>query len=440
LEKLEQENKFLRELLITKNSGNSSKPPSTNIAPPAKRTSSLRKPTGKKPGGQLGHKGNNLEIVPCPDVIEKRTVDHCNACGLNLSDIPEVLVGKRQLIDIPPIKLVTTEQQVYKRTCRCGYTSSGSFSNNANAPVGYGENIESLVAYFHARHYLPVRRMKELFNDVFNTPISTGGICQLINRFANKTTPVYNLIKEKLMNSDLVGSDETGCKVNGKLHWFWTWQSPLLTYITHSPNRGYSTIEKHFPDGFPHSTLTHDAWKPHLNTNAKAHQLCIAHLNRELIYLIELHTEDHWAKDFLSLLQRSLKLKYQLVDNENASSDQLYERDQIINTFNDLLEKPPEKTHKKTYTFFKRMVKNEKHIFTFLYDKAVNPDNNASERAIRNIKVKQKMSGQFKAEESAMNFAKIRSIIDTTIKSGQDVLNAMKIIAENNCYDLKHSE
>lgn len=370
-------------------------------------------------------------MVAHPDVTEKRTVDYCNACGLDLCGRPEVLVGKRQLIDLPPIKLITTEQQVYKRTCSCGHTSEGSFSNNANAPVGYGENIEALVAYFHARHYLPVGRMKEVFNDVFNATISTGGICQLINRFASKTTPVYNLIKEKLMDSYQVGSDETGCKVNGELHWFWTWQSPCLTYIAHSSNRGYLTIDKHFPDGFPQSTLVHDAWRPHLKTMAKAHQLCTAHLTRELNYLMETYKEDHWAKDFSSLLQRSLKLKYQLNDTHRTSSGQIYERGQIMDAFNGLLQKPPDKAHKKTYTFFKRMLKNQEHIFTFLFDPSVPPDNNASERAIRNIKVKQKVSGQFKAQQSAMNFAKIRSLIDTTIKNGKDVLDALKIIAVN---------
>ena len=381
LDELEKENEFLRGLLISKNSQNSSKPPSTEIVSP-KRTSSLRKSTGKKPGGQLGHKGNNLEIVACPDVIEKRTVDFCNACGSNLGDAPEIFVAKRQLIDIPPIKLITTEQQVYKRTCSCGHTSEGAFSNNANAPVGYGENIESLVAYFHARHYLPIDRMREMFNDVFNAPISSGGICQLINRFASKTTPVYDLIKEKLMSSDHVGSDETGCKVNGKLHWFWTWQSPKLTYITHSSNRGYSTIENIFPDGFPNATLVHDAWKPHLKTNAKAHQLCTAHLLRELNYLIERYKDDHWAKGFSELLQQSLKLKHQFDCVEVGAGNQLYqERDQITQSFKELLEKPPDKNHKKTYTFFKRMLKNEAHIFTFLYERSVCPDNNAHRKS-----------------------------------------------------------
>lgn len=425
LEELEKENNFLRSLLVPKNSQNSSVPPSTEISKP-KRTSSLRKPTGRKPGGQPGHEGNGLKIVAVPDVIEKHIPNCCTCCGLALTDIP-VLTGKRQLIDIPKITFVTTEQQTYKRRCTCGHTSQGIFSGNANAPVGYGENLETLVAYLHARHYLPVGRMKEMLTDVFGLSLSSGGICHLINRFAEKATPAYDLIKERLPYSGHVGSDETGCRVDGKLRWFWTWQSKELTYITYSPNRGQKTIQDNFPNGFPNSTLVHDAWKPHLNTPAKAHQLCTAHLARELNYLVELYKDERWTKEFLSLIQEALKLK-PVIGIENTSS----ERDRIMEKFTALLAKPPDKANKKSYAFFKRMVKNREHIFPFLFDPTVPSDNNASERAIRNIKVKQKVSGQFKAEKAAMNFAKIRSVIDTTLKNSQNVLEALKLIALNN--------
>lgn len=412
-------------MLIEKNSQNSSIPPSTEIIPP-KRTKSLRKSTGRKSGGQLGHKGHNLKMVSTPDIIVKHKPDFCSGCGSNLSNTPSELVGKRQLIDIADIKFVTTEQQVYSRVCTCGQTNQGCFSQNANGPIGYGEKIESFVAYFHARHYLPVDRMREVFNDIFGLSLSTGGICHLLNRFAKKSAPVYELIKQKLTESNQVGSDETGCKINGDLQWFWTWQSPSLTYITHSANRGGDTISSHFPKGFPKSILVHDAWKPHLNTTAKKHQLCTAHLIRELNYLMELYKDDSWAKDFSRLLDQSLRLKYEMQEDDYKENK---ERDQIISTFKKMLLEPPEAEHKKAYTFYKRIVKNEEYIFTFLYESSVPPDNNASERAIRNIKVKQKISGQFKASQGAMNFAIIRSVIDTTLKNTQNVLDALKTIA-----------
>lgn len=424
---LEAKNRSLREQLVTRNSGNSSKPPSTEIAPP-KRTKSLRKVTGRRPGGQPGHEGNNLKMVAGPDVIDKRIPSYCNACGSDLSGTPEAFKGKRQLIDIPPIVPVVTEQQIYARTCACGHTTQGEYSNNANAQVGYGENIEAMVAYFHARQYLPVDRMKEMFSDLFGSSISTGGISHLLNRFAQKATPIHDLIREKLQRSPFVGSDETGCRVNGKLNWFWVWQDPKLTYIAHSSSRGKKAVEDNFPHGFPNAILASDAWAAQLSTLAKGHQLCAAHMLRELNYLMEMYSKDRWSRHFSGLLHRALKLRYTMEQHNNQCPEK--DRAEIMGRFNELLSEPPGPEHRKTFTFYKRMVKYQDHVFVFLQDLLVSADNNSSERAIRNIKVKQKVSGQFKAEHAAMNFAKIRSVIDTTIKNSQNVLESLRLIAQ----------
>ncbi len=100
-------------------------------------------------------------------------------------------------------------------------------------------------------------------------------------------------------------------------------------------------------------------------------------------------------------------------------------RTKIIQTLENLLNDPPDKKNKKLYTFYKRMCRERQDLFTFLFIKEVPPDNNASERAIRNVKVKQKISGQFKTEQAAQNFAKIRSVIDTVIKNGINVLDSL---------------
>ena len=76
------------------------------------------------------------------------------------------------------------------------------------------------------------------------------------------------------------------------------------------------------------------------------------------------------------------------------------------------------------------MGKERQNLFTFLFIEGVPPDNNGSERAVRTIKVKQKISGQFKVERAAQNFAQIRSVIDTTIKNGLNVLETMSLIAK----------
>lgn len=427
---LKKENAFLKERLAKyenpKNSRNSSIPPSRDENRP-KTNQSLRSPSGKNVGGQPGREGRTLEMTATPDKIIKLEPDYCTSCGASLQDKIATQEQSRQVVDIPSIKAIYTQYETFSKVCNCGCQNSADFPQGVTTPISYGENIESLVAYFHARQYIPFARMKETFNDVFGVPISEGGIHCLLQRFAQKTTPIYQMIKQRVENSKVIGTDETGIKVNGNKHWFWTWQTHNLTYITHSNNRGSDTINREFPQGFPQSTLVHDGWKAQLKTVSKNHQSCLAHLQRTLNYLKERYPENIWTEKFIKLLYESLELKKKW---DVQSKELLIERAVIIQRMEHLLDNPPQQQHKELYTFYKRMCKERQHLFTFLFIDQVPPDNNASERAIRNVKVKQKISGQFKTEQTALNFAKIRSVIDTTIKNGLNILEALTIVAK----------
>ena len=414
-----------------KNSNNSSIPPSRDENRP-KRTNSLRVKTGKKPGGQLGHKGHTLKMTKIPDQIIELKSDYCQCCGEPLSGMPTIKEEARQILDIPPINAVFKEYRSFSTICKCGHKSTPEFPQGVNSPISYGQHIEGLIGYFHTRQYMPFARMQEMFNSVFNINISEGGIHYLLNRFAKKVEPIYEIIRQRVQASKVIGTDETGAKVNGERHWFWTWQTPLLTFIAHSDNRATDTITKYFPIGFPESTLVHDAWRPQINTSAKFHQSCLSHLQRNIKYINELYSKNKWGNKFLKLLYDSLNLKRKMEHKDYFENNN--ERDKIIDRFENLLLKPPNKKHKELYTFYKRMIRDKKHLFTFLFIPEVPPDNNASERAIRNIKVKQKVSGQFKIVQAAQNFAKIRSIIDTTIKNGLNVLDALSLIST---FDIK---
>ena len=427
---LKKEVAFLRERLAKyenpKNSRNSSIPPSKDENRP-KKNQSLRLPSGKKPGGQKGRKGKTLEMTASPDTIIELVSDYCRVCGTSLQDRPAVKGKSRQIVDIPPIKAVYTEYRSFIKVCNCGCQNIADFPTGVNAPVSYGENIEALVAYFHARQYLPFARLKETLNDAFGVPISEGGVHCLLRRFAQKNTPIYQMIKQRVQDSKVVGTDETGVKVNASKHWFWTWQTPLFTYIAHSNNRGSQTINREFPNGFLKSTLLHDGWRAQIKTVSKHHQTCLPHLQRILNYLNQLHPKQAWGINFIKLLYDSEKLKKDL---EFQNEQYKIGRALIIQRFDYLLNNPPNQKHKELYTFYKRMLRENRHIFTFLFIEDVPSDNNASERAIRNVKVKQKISGQFKVEQAAQNFAEIRSVIDTTIKNGLNVLKALVIIAK----------
>ena len=230
------------------------------------------------------------------------------------------------------------------------------------------------------------------------------------------------------MNSQVIGTDETGMKVNGKKHWFWTWQNKRTTFITAYTNRGTSTIDEHLNGISQDTILFHDCWKAHFQTLVKKHQLCTAHLERETKYLEERY-KVAWPVRFRVMLMEARKLKKQFTPVDYYYPN--YARSNLERELNNLLSEPLDPKHKEMITFQKRIVKYHDYVFTFLYHPDVPPDNNGSERAIRNVKVKQKISGQFKIFTAAENFAILRSIIDTAIKNEQNVLQVLSVIADH---------
>ena len=410
-----------------KNSNNSSIPPSKDENRPL-RNQSLREKSGKKVGGQPGHDGKTLECSSVIDTIIEHMPQFCNCCGKNLHDVVEILIETRQFIDIPVIKPECIEHRVYRKICTCGHNTQSNFPSNVTAKVQYGPNVESLTGYLHARQYLPYQRMKEFFTDVMNLPVSVGGINNILKRLTQKALPHYEQIKGRINKSIFVGTDETGVRVNGKKDWIWTWQNDVLTFITHSGNRGFKTIKDNFADGLPNTILLHDRFACHFNCEAMHHQICMSHLLRDLQYIVELYPNSQWAAEMKTLITQALELKKQLTVNEYYGISP--EREMLQEKLLILLQTTLEQEHKKAKTLQKSLIKHQQYILYFLYHPKVPPDNNGSERAIRNIKVKQKISGQFKSDEGADGFAILRSVIDTTIKSGQNVLNALSLIAK----------
>lgn len=413
------------ELTHRKNSRNSSVSPSNDQNRPLK-TKSLRVNQGKKVGGQPGHEGSTLEMVKNPEIVIEHKPDFCNQCGEDLSHEPATFIQRRQVVDIPPIIPEFIEHRIFERLCPCGHHTKATFPNNVNSPISYGANIQATAAYLHTRQYLPFERMSEFFSDVCNLEISQGTLCSLLKRFAQKAQPAYELIAQKIENATVVGGDETGAKVNGKKGWFWAFQNKAVTYITFSNNRGTATINENFPNGFLRAILVHDCWRSYFQINCKTHQVCIPHLLRELLFFEERY-QSQWAINLKELLFEALELKRNLTPNQYHNP--ILQRDKIVERLSDLLLISVPKNRKDLCAFHKRIHKYKEYVFTFLFHQEVPPDNNASERAIRNVKVKQKVSGQFKTQDGAQFYAIIRSVTDTCIKNGQNVLQAFKTIA-----------
>jgi len=419
-------------LKTPKNSGNSSLPPSQDMF--RLKNQSLREKSNKKPGGQPGHKGETLLMSSDPDkVIEHKPEGICPRCGKIHPEESYELIGKRQVIDIPVIKSSIVEHQVFQSVCSCGFVTAGDYPSGVTAPVQYGNNLIALTAYLSSRQYVPYNRLSELINCITNISMSEGTIYNLLDKAANMVLPIYEGIKEEISKAITIGGDETGVKVKKNKFWAWTWQTMLATYITISSNRGFATVKQTFPDGFPHSTLVSDAWGAQLKTPAKRHQLCLAHLFRELNFFQETY-HINWVTDMKDVLSRAITLKNSMTPVEY---DQPFkERSDLLNEFDQLINQELPAKYSKIFAFQKRLKKRKLQVFNFLFYPDIPYHNNSSERAIRNLKVKQKVSGGFRSDRGAEIFAILRSVVDTIIKKGgnpsESIRFAINVAASKN--------
>jgi len=420
LDKVSKLEKIIENLKIKKDSHNSSIPPSKEII---KRNQSLRQKSDKKRGGQIGHDGHSLKTTDNPDQIIMLEPNFCNICGNNLESISSNFASRRQIIEIPPIKPIYIEYQSMSKLCPCGHLQVANFPENITNHIQYGASVQAVITYESTRQYMPFKRLSEKMASIFNIPISAGTIRNILHNMAQKAKPIYKNLQERIEKSIVVGGDESGVDVSGKNWWAWVFQNRFITFIAILSTRGMSAINELFKNGFANAILVSDRWRAQLNTFAKGHQLCMAHLLRDLNYLIELE-KTIWANKIKELLLQAIDLKKKLTvfNNSNPEVKHIEQTMDLLLAEELIKEKTP-----KTLVFQRALIKNRDYLFPFLYYDYVPPDNNGSERAVRNIKVKQKISGQFNGGQE--DFAILRSVIDTVIKNSGDIFEILKQIA-----------
>lgn len=434
---LEAENKALRERIaelerrLGLNSQNSSKPPSSDGFKKSTRTKSLRTPSGKKTGGQKGHRGYTLEAVSKPDkIVKHEPPDCCGGCGSNLSEEKVIEVIKRQVFDLPEPKIEVTEHQVLAKECpRCHQKSQGSFPYSVKAPVQYGERIRARSAYLHHQHFIPEDRLSELLDDVFACAMSAKTIANTSETLAEKITPTVEKLVEKIQVAPVKNLDETGLRINGQTNWLHVVSTETLTWYRVASKR--KDLE---PLSCLRGKVIHDHWKPYYQLVGVEHGLCNAHHLRELKALSEIEQES-WAKSMTQLLLLANRYQHRYNSRIPHSIEQ-----RLRQIYNSIVERGlkyhqslPPLTRKSNRGRIKRLLGH--NLLLRLRDYAedvwrfLSPEvpftNNQAERDLRMMKCKQKISGGFRARESAENFAKIRSLISTAKKQGRKILQVL---------------
>lgn len=431
---------------VNKNSNNSSKPPSSDGF---KKTKSLRKPSGKSPGGQEGHKGHTLERVDNPDNIIEYNVDQCSKCGASLKDIIVEKHIVRQVVDLPETKVVVTEHRADVKQCPyCGHTNIAAFPEGVTQPVQYGNKLKATSVYLSQYQLIPYDRQEQFFKDLFNHDISKGTLVSINKACYGTLENIEANIKSQLTASTgVVHFDETGVSINGKLKWLHVASNDKYTYYAVHDKRGSKATDDIgiLPDF--KGTAVHDSWKSYNKYTNCDHSLCCAHILRELNGITELEKQS-WADEMKQLL---LEIKFE-VDKAPSTQNALmlkqvleYENkyDAIVSTGmqEDFKINPPtnEGKHRrkksKSGNLLERLTLHKQEILSFMNDFDIPFDNNQAERDIRMTKVKQKISGTFRTFSGAEHFARIRGYISTLKKQSKSVIDCIESLFSNNPFD-----
>ena len=420
---------------LSKNSHNSSKPPSSDGL--AKKTQSLRQTSGKKAGGQAGHPGQTLKRTSEPDEIRDSPLPNCCACGAAISASEARIAERRQVFDIPAAHYQVVEYRTLQLRCTCGREHVSVFPSEVTEAVQYGSNVRALGVHLTQGQLLPYGRTSRLIADLFHLEVSPATLLAWVDEAGELLLPSVGQITQTLIEASVAHADESGLRVAGKLHWLHTVATPTHTWYGVHARRGWEAIEAHGILPKRIAVLVHDCWKPYWQLDC-VHALCNAHLLRELVFLLE-STGQAWNQRMIDLLLDANKAcEAARQKNEKALAPGRVK--QILADYQAIL-REGEAAHPETprtvalrgrvkqtpaFNLLRRLREHADEVLLFLSDLSVPFTNNLGERAIRMPKVKQKISGCFRTLKGAENFAIIRSYLDTLHKQGHNLIDALR--------------
>lgn len=432
VEQLKAENAELKAQL-NNNSGNSSKPPSSDGY---RKKPALPKKTKGKKGGTVGHKGRTLRQLEYPDKIVVCKVEECS-CGHSLKDLSGSIVEKRQVFDLPKPRLDVTEYQILKSICpSCGKAHKGKAPENVKAPVQYGTGVKAFAVMLNNGYKIPFKKIQLLFSDMFGYPINESTVYSANQSCYEKLEVSQEIIKTKVAQSSTVHADETGIRVAGKLAWLHTATTENYTYLFTHEKRGKEALNssKSVINKIT-GWLVHDCWSSYFAYTHLQHATCGAHILRELEGLVENH-QSKWAKVFKTFLLNV----YQTPIEKRLEQKQVIEsRYNIICDIGQKVEPPPIRVSKRGRlkrtrgrNLVERLIKYKPAVLAFAFNQEVPFTNNLAERDIRPAKIKQKISNCFRTFNGSEIYARIEGFISTARKHDENIFAELCNTFDNN--------
>ena len=413
-------------------SSNSSLPPSQD--PPSARPRSLRRPSGRKPGGQAGHPGATLEMAEHPDRVVVHRPERCQGCGQAFEEDAEVVgVEARQVFDLPEeIRLIVVEHRLESLCCAaCRSATKAAAPAGVSRQVQYGPNIASFAVYLVNRHYVAVGRASELLGEAFGAKVSPGSIQTMVDNLAGVLADRFAPVAKRiLVAGPVLHVDETSFKVAGGKMWAHTASNADAAWIEVHPTRGRKAVEEIGVVPRFRGVLVRDALALYDTfPDVGAHQLCTAHVERELQAVVDFHAHPDgawcWARQAKDAISAAI------ADPADADRQRRLIESALAcapNTDPD----PPGKAGKRHKALRKRLKTRLDDYLRFTVDPNAPPTNNPAEQEIRSFKIKQKIAGTMRTPNGARAYAAIRSYLSTARRHNIPPLQALATLTSTN--------
>ena len=427
--------KRIEELTHRKNSGNSSVPPSKDgYHKPAPR--SLREKSGKKPGGQEGHKGKGMRIDRKPDEVISHKPAVCEGCPYAATCKLRSCETRYEYDVEVKTKLIAHEAMGCDCCHMTGQAERGAFPAHITGTKQYGKGVSALAVTLLTLGMVSVDRTQKLMSGL-GIPISKGKIQDALTTAARKVEKALDCIKQMILLKFVLHFDETGIQVNGELEWLHCACTDKWRYYSVQDKRGKEGIDAMGILPMANGVAVHDFWKPYHKYDNVLHAMCCAHLERELVYAEESGNQA-WAKKLRKLLKKICRRRAELAaQGANAFppeelEDFLRQYDELVKegiASNPVPERIPGKRGRigkgKFRSLLERFRDFKDDILRFARDWRVPFTNNTAERAIRWAKLKDKVSGCFRSKAGADQFTAVLSFVSTSALHGLSSFDAL---------------
>ena len=372
-----------------KDSTTSHKPPSSDGLK-KKRGDIKRGASGRKPGGQKGHRGITRRNVPSCEVTETNPhkPQNCEQCGASFTNqYPSVPVEHRQVWEIPEIKPLVSEHVFYQTTCDCGHST--------RLPVpdwiysGMGENLQAHLAYFTAEAKLSRRTLRMVLTDVFRVPLGLGTIQKRLENTSEILKPVCDELENELSKQPVVNIDETSYPHNNKLAWLWVFVTSTFAFFTLQASRGSKVLRKVLGELYA-GIIICDRFsayvKYHKDRACGLIQLCWAHLIRDIKALrneLAVESNQIFAVVMRKRIGAVFRLWHACKQGKISQTQLIAAAKPLIAEMRTFVENNQCHPTREVAKFNRQLLKRWDSLFTFIDHEGVEPTNNLAERLIR---------------------------------------------------------